>query len=60
MLGSARAALKSGHKRVLEEPERELLARRARVAPAVHSLVTKILKAGIQGHPRAKQNIRSD
>lgn len=60
MLASARAAQKSGDKRALEELERELLARRARVTPDVQSLVTKILKAGMQEHPRAKQNIRSD
>lgn len=30
------------------------------MVPVVQSLVTKTLNAGVQGHPRAKQNIQSD
>lgn len=56
MLASARATMES----VLEELKRELLASGATVAPDEQSLVTKILRTGMQGHPRTEQNIGSD
>lgn len=56
MPASARADLKSGEKRALEDLERELLARRARVAPAVQSLVTKPLRQACKGIPGLRKH----